>query len=49
MTNEPGTSVTLIKRIYDEKLHYGQHEDFYFLEKYDPKDPAEVEMFNRTG
>jgi hypothetical protein len=35
--------VTFVKRVYDEKLHYGIREDFYFLEKYDPKDPVEVD------
>lgn len=39
--------MTFVKRCFDEKLHYGQKDDYYIMEKYDPKDPIEVEFYKK--
>ena len=45
LNNKPGEDVRFIKRVYDGKFHFGEHEDFYFMQKYDPKDPADLEYY----
>ena len=40
--NKPGDSVEFVKRVYDGKIQVGENEDFYFMDKYDRKDPEVV-------
>jgi len=40
-----GKEITPVCRVYDMKLHGGLSQDFYILEKYDPKDPAEIAIY----
>jgi hypothetical protein len=44
-----GTKMTIVKKVHDGKLHQGLGEEFYFLEKYDEKDPADMEFFSLKG
>lgn len=45
LRDEPGKDVLFMKRVYDGKIHFGETEDFYFMEKYDPKDKDDVNHF----
>ena len=47
--SNPGETIYFLKRVNDGKLHFGEAEDFYFMQKYDPKDQIDIEYFKSKG
>jgi hypothetical protein len=49
MTPEKGTDVNFVMRVYDERIHLGNNEDFFVIEKFDKKDEMDIAHYQRMG